>query len=103
MHLVQIFQSYWEAQVHRRHKILDLEVHEFHVVSELLNDSSEFSRCQVGVDFVSSTCAHELARSEDERRAARLANPHHDSVEPLWIIFGISSSVVDCLEIEFAS
>lgn len=103
VHLVQFLQPNREAQIDGGHQILHLELEEFHVVAELLDDASEFSSAQMGVTLVASSGANHLAGAEDQRRAARLTDAHDDAVKPGRIVFGVARAKVDLLQVEIAA
>lgn len=103
MHLVEVLEADGEAKVDSGYQVLNFEIDELHIVAELLDNSSKLSRCQVGVDFVPGTCAHQFARPKDERSASWLSDSHYDPMKSLWIVLGVPRSEVDLLEIEFAA
>jgi hypothetical protein len=61
VHLVEILETNWKAEIDGGHKILNLKVDEFHIVTKLLNDASELSCSQMSVVFIAGTSAHQFA------------------------------------------
>lgn len=103
VHLVQVLQPNGKPQIYGGDQILYLKLQEPYVVAQLLDDSCKFPRRQVGIGFVAGPGADDFPRSEDQRRTAGLAYPHHDTVKPGWIVFGVSQAEVDGLEVQFAA
>lgn len=97
MHLIEVFQPNRKAEIYSSDEILDFEVDKLDIVAQLLNDSGKLSSSEVCVMFIPCSCTHQLARSEDERSATRLSDPHYDTVKSLWVILGISRTIIDCL------
>lgn len=97
MHLVEVFQPNREAKIDGSDEILNFEVDKLDIVAQFLDDSGKLSSSEVCIMFVSCSCTHQLARSEDKRSASRLSDPHNDTMKSLWIVFGISRAVIDCL------
>jgi len=64
MHLVEILQTDWKAQVHGGHNVLQLVFHELHGESQLLQDAGKLPGANVCLDLVAGTRANDLACPE---------------------------------------
>ena len=79
--------------------ILDLEIRELRIESQLLNDARVFARSKLGVILRFGACHNHLARSEYERGCLRIADTHDHGGETFRVVFSIASVQSDGLEI----
>ncbi|KAG5457069.1 MAG: hypothetical protein BJ554DRAFT_3016 [Olpidium bornovanus] len=70
--------------------VLDLELGEFGLKAQLLDNPGIFSRGQPRVVLAFCTGYDHLAGSEDERRGLRLADSHYDRRKPLGVVLGVA-------------
>lgn len=81
----ETFQANRELDVTRAHDVLDLEVGELGIETELLDDSSIFAGSQLGVVFRFGTSDNHLSGSEDECSCLWVTDTHDDSGKTLWL------------------
>lgn len=91
-----------ELDVAAADDVLDFEVRELRVETELLDDTSILARGKFAVVLRLGTSHDHLARSEDERGGLGLSNTHDDGRETLGVVFGVSGVQSNGLEIEAA-
>lgn len=72
----QTLQADRELDVARADDVLNLEVREFGIEAQLLDDTSVFPRGQLGIILGFGTGHDHLARSEDQRSGFRFADTH---------------------------
>lgn len=77
------FQANGEFDITRADDVLDLEVRELGVKSELLNNTSVFARREFRVIFRLGTSNDHLARSKDQSSGLGFTNTHDDGSETL--------------------
>jgi hypothetical protein len=77
------FQANGELDIARADDVLDLEVGELGVETELLNDTSIFARGKLGIILRLGTSDNHLSRREDQSGGLGVANTHDDSSESL--------------------
>jgi hypothetical protein len=79
----QTLQTNGEFDITTSDDVLDLEIHELGVESELLDDTSVLARSKSRVIFRLGTRNDHLARREDQRCRLWIANTHDNSGETL--------------------
>jgi len=89
-----------ELDVARANNVLDLEVGEFGIEAQLLDDARVLARRQLAVGLALGTSHHHLARREDERRRLGVSDTHDDGGETLRIVLGVARVQCDRLEIQ---
>ena len=99
----QPLQTDGKFHVARPHYVLDFELLEMCVETELLDDARELARCKPGAFLALGACTHHLARREDEGRGLGLSDAHDDGREALGVVFGVASVQRNLLQIELAS
>lgn len=85
------FKSDGKLDIARSHNVLDLEVGELGIESELLNDTSILARGKLGVVLRFGASYNHLSAGEDESRGLRLTDTHDDSRETLGIVLKAKS------------
>ena len=96
------FETDWEFDVARADDVLDLEVCELGIETELLDDPGIFARGKLRVVFGLGTSHDHLARCKDQGRSLGVTDTHDDGRETLGIVFSVSGMQSNCLEIETA-
>ena len=86
----EALQTDGELHVARPDDVLDLEVCEFRIEAQLLNDARVLARCQLAVGLALCASHHHLARGEDERRRLWIANAHDDGSETLGVVLCVA-------------
>ena len=72
-----------KLDVARPDNVLNLEIREFGVEAELLDDASIFARGKLAIVFALGASHHHLARGEDECSGLRFTNAHDNGRETL--------------------
>lgn len=72
-------------------------------IAEFLQYSCEFSCSQIGILLISCTSTHNFARTEYQCCASRRPYSHNYSVKTWWIVFRISCSKINFLQIQITA
>lgn len=121
MTIVQAFQADWEFDVARADNVLNLELGEFGVKAQFLDDTSIFAGSEARVVFRFGASDDHFSRGENEGRRFRFTNTHDHSSKSLFIskdvsigkpfivasdkglTFGLYSALRACIAIVFKS
>lgn len=89
-----------ELDVAGADNVLDLEVRELGIETELLDDTRVLAASKLAVIFGFRTSHDHLAGSEDQGGRLGLADTHDDGSETLWVVLRVTCMQGDRLEVE---
>ena len=86
----QALQADGELDIAAAHHVLNLEIEELCLETELLHNAGVLPGCEPRVLFTLSPGAHHLARTEDQSRRSWLADSHDDGSESFRVVLCVT-------------
>lgn len=84
------FETDWKLDIARTDNVLNLEVRELGVETELLDDARILARRQLGVVFRLGTSDDHLAGGEDQSSGLWVSDTHDNRSETLWVVLSVT-------------